>query len=173
LEKYLQAPEAWQKGGPTGNVAALYLRLHPVLEQLYMYYTEHSGSYYLAQAVDENLYYLRLLKEMSALLTAWRRENSAQLISDAQLLLNRVGVSESGDPTFIWEKTGNRFRHFLFDEFQDTSKKQWDNLRPLLTNAMANAGGQRSEHLIVGDVKQSIYRWRNGDWRILLDGVEK
>src|SRR5690606_21413421 len=67
----------------------------------------------------------------------------------------------------------NRFRHFLFDEFQDTSRRQWDNLRPLLINAMGNAAGNRNEHLIVGDVKQSIYRWRNGDWRILLDGVER
>src|SRR5690606_23275670 len=86
---------------------------------------------------------------------------------------NSIGVNESGDPTFIWEKMGNRFRHFLFDEFQDTSEKQWNNLRPLLLNAMANTTGHRSEHLIVGDVKQSIYRWRNGDWRILLDRGEQ
>src|SRR5690606_12559874 len=72
LEKYIGAPEAWQKGGPTGHVAELYQQLHPVLEQPYAYYMEHSGQYYLAQAIDENLYYLRLLKEMSTLLTAWR-----------------------------------------------------------------------------------------------------
>src|SRR5690606_5376226 len=64
-------------------------------------------------------------------------------------------------------------RHFLFDEFQDTSRKQWDNFRPLLVNALAVAGGKRTEHLMVGDVKQSIYRWRNGDWRILLDRAEQ
>ncbi len=173
LEKYIDTPEAWQKGGPTGPVASLYQQLNPVLEQLYQYYTEHSGDFYLASAIDENLYYLRLLKEMSALLAQWRKANRAQLISDAQVLLNRIGINESGDPTFIWEKTGNRFRHFLFDEFQDTSRKQWDNLRPLLVNAMANATGKRSEHLMVGDVKQSIYRWRNGDWRILLDRAEQ
>lgn len=172
LEKYIHAPDAWQKGGLTGNVAALYQQLHPELERLSDHCTTHGAAYYLAKAVDENLYYLRLLKEMSALLATWRRENNAQLISDAQLLLNNIGINESGDPTFIWEKTGNRFRHFLFDEFQDTSRKQWGNLRPLLTNAMANASGKRNEHLIVGDVKQSIYRWRNGDWRILLDRAE-
>src|SRR5690606_40351539 len=68
---------------------------------------------------------------------------------------------------------GNRFRHFLFDEFQDTSKRQWENLRPLLVNAMGHAAGRSNEHLLVGDVKQSIYRWRSGDWRILLDRAER
>jgi ATP-dependent exoDNAse (exonuclease V) beta subunit (contains helicase and exonuclease domains) len=173
LEKYIHAPDEWQKGGLTGPVAALYKALNPVLEQLHNLYTEQGPDYYLAKAVDENLYYLRLLKEMSTLLAEWRRDNAAQLISDAQILLNNIGINESGDPTFIWEKTGSRFRHFLFDEFQDTSRKQWENLRPLLINAMGNASGKHAEHLIVGDVKQSIYRWRNGDWRILLDRAER
>ncbi len=173
LGKYIHAPDEWQKGGLTGEVAVLYRDLNPLLGQLYDLYAERSGDYYLAKAIDENLYYLRLLKEMSTLLAEWRRDNGAQLISDAQILLNNIGINESGDPTFIWEKTGNRFRHFLFDEFQDTSRKQWDNLRPLLVNAMGNATGKRSEHLMVGDVKQSIYRWRNGDWRILLDVAER
>jgi len=173
LGKYIHAPDEWQKGGLIGEVAVLYHDLNPLLEQLYGFYAERSGDYYLAKAIDENLYYLRLLKEMSTLLAEWRGDNGAQLISDAQILLNNIGINESGDPTFIWEKTGNRFRHFLFDEFQDTSRKQWDNLRPLLVNAMGNATGKRSEHLIVGDVKQSIYRWRNGDWRILLDRAER
>ncbi|SEL74381.1 UvrD-helicase domain-containing protein [Parapedobacter koreensis] len=173
LEKYIHMPDEWQKGRLSGQMAVLYHDLNPLLEHLYTLYTERSGAYYLAKAIDENLYYLRLLKEMSTLLAEWRRDNAAQLISDAQILLNNIGTNESGDPTFIWEKTGNRFRHFLFDEFQDTSRKQWDNLRPLLINAMGNASGKRSEHLIVGDVKQSIYRWRNGDWRILLDRAEQ
>jgi len=173
LEKYIHAPDEWQKGGLVGQMASLYQALNPLLERLYNLYIERSADYYLARAIDENLYYLRLLKEMSSLLAEWRRDNGAQLISDAQILLNNIGINESGDPTFIWEKTGNRFRHFLFDEFQDTSRKQWDNLRPLLINAMGNATGKRSEHLIVGDVKQSIYRWRNGDWRILLDRAER
>lgn len=173
LEKYIHAPDEWQKGGLIGQIALLYGDLNPLLEQLYDLYIAQGPDYYLAKAIDENLYYLRLLKEMSALLAEWRMDNGAQLISDAQILLNNIGINESGDPTFIWEKTGNRFRHFLFDEFQDTSRKQWDNLRPLLINAIGNASGRAVEHLIVGDVKQSIYRWRNGDWRILLDRGEQ
>ncbi len=173
LEKYIDAPDEWQKGGLDGQVGALYRALNPLLAGLAQLYAQEGPDYYLAKAIDDNLYYLRLLKEMSVLLGEWRHDNAAQLISDAQLLLNHIGTNEMGDPTFIWEKMGNRFRHFLFDEFQDTSRKQWENLRPLLINAMGNASGNRVEHLIVGDVKQSIYRWRNGDWRILLDRAER
>ena len=134
---------------------------------------DNLSAYIAYQAVQNNLYYLRLLKEMSDLLTQWRRDNGAQLISDSQILLNKLGLDENSDPTFIWEKIGNRFNYFLFDEFQDTSRIQWKNYSPLLINALADAKGTVSEHLIVGDVKQSIYRWRNGDWRILLQQVEQ
>ena len=134
---------------------------------------DNLSAYIAYQSVQNNLYYLRLLKEMSDLLTQWRRDNGAQLISDSQILLNKLGLDENSDPTFIWEKIGNRFNYFLFDEFQDTSRIQWKNYSPLLINALADARGTVSEHLIVGDVKQSIYRWRNGDWRILLQQVEQ
>ncbi|WP_293933823.1 UvrD-helicase domain-containing protein [Sphingobacterium sp. UBA6645] len=130
-------------------------------------------SYIAYKAVEANLYFLRLLKEMSDLLSLWRKENASQLISDSQILLNKLGLDENNDPTFIWEKIGNRYNYFLFDEFQDTSRIQWKNYSPLLLNALANSQGKMSEHLIVGDVKQSIYRWRNGDWRILLQQVEQ
>lgn len=142
--------------------------LHSMAD-LYRYFP----TYLAYQAVQSNLYYLRLLKEMSNLLSQWRKENSAQLISDSQILLSKLGLDENNDPTFIWEKIGNRYNYFLFDEFQDTSRIQWKNYSPLLINALGNASGELSEHLIVGDVKQSIYRWRNGDWRILLHQVEQ
>src|SRR5690606_35681278 len=108
LQKYIQAPDEWQKGGLTGGMAVLYGALNPLLEQLNELYNRQSPDYYLAKAIDDNLYYLRLLKEMSALLAEWRRDNTAQLISDAQILLTSIGTNELGDPTFIWEKTGSR-----------------------------------------------------------------
>ncbi len=143
----------------------------PVLQQ-FVELQKLTPIYIAYHAVQGNLYYLRLLKEMSDLLGIWRKENSAQLISDSQLLLNKLGLDNNSDPTFIWEKIGNRYNYFLFDEFQDTSRIQWKNYSPLLLNALGNTTGNRNEHLIVGDVKQSIYRWRNGDWRILLQQVE-
>jgi len=144
----------------------------PILAQ-FVEIKKFTPTFIAYQAVQGNLYYLRLLKEMSDLLSTWRKENGAQLISDSQILLNKLGLDNNNDPTFIWEKIGNKYNYFLFDEFQDTSRIQWKNYSPLLLNALGNSEGQRNEHLIVGDVKQSIYRWRNGDWRILLQQVEE
>ncbi|MCA5004364.1 UvrD-helicase domain-containing protein [Sphingobacterium bovistauri] len=144
----------------------------PILEQ-FVIVQQLLPNHIAYQAVQGNLYYLRLLKEMSDLLSVWRKENSAQLISDSQILLNKLGLDANNDPTFIWEKIGNRYNYFLFDEFQDTSRIQWKNYSPLLLNALSNTDAKQNEHLIVGDVKQSIYRWRNGDWRILLQQVEE
>lgn len=146
--------------------------LFPILKQLETLY-KFFPTFIAYQSVEGNLYYLRLLKEMSDLLSVWRKENGAQLISDAQIMLNKLGLDEHNDPTFIWEKIGNRYNYFLFDEFQDTSGIQWKNYSPLLINALGDAPQGVNAHLIVGDVKQSIYRWRNGDWRILLQQVEQ
>jgi len=150
----------------------LHQALTPILQTI-QELKNYLPSHIAYKAVESNLYFLRLLKEMSDLLGQWRKDNSAQLISDAQILLNKLGLDEQQDPTFIWERIGNRYNYFLFDEFQDTSRIQWKNYAPLLLNALATSTGKINEHLIVGDVKQSIYRWRNGDWRILLQQVEQ
>jgi hypothetical protein len=66
---------------------------------------------------------------------------------------------------FIYEKVGNRYDHYMIDEFQDTSIREWCNLRPLLIEALSS--NVDASVFIVGDIKQSIYRWRGGDWRLL------
>ena len=73
------------------------------------------------------------------------------------------------DTPFLYEKIGNRYKYFMIDEFQDTSTIQWDNFMPLISESLAN----KHSSILVGDVKQSIYRWRNGDWKLLAGGVEK
>jgi len=80
-------------------------------------------------------------------------------IGDFNKIINRV-VTENPTP-FIYERIGERYAHFLIDEFQDVSVLQWHNFLPLLENSLAR--GMTS--LVVGDAKQSIYRWRNGDFR--------
>ena len=89
------------------------------------------------------------------------------LLSETKYILSQF--IENNDAPFIYEKTGNRFERFMIDEFQDTSLKEWSNFVPLLKNAMSQS--EDESVLIVGDVKQSIYRWRGGDWRILQQGV--
>lgn len=172
-KKYLDCPEAWEnKGAADPEVARLYSLLNPRLKALCAFTDAHSGAYKLAKIMRENVYFLPLTREMSRLLARYRAEHGVLLISDAARLIQQLMQDLGDNPTFIWEKTGSRYAHFLFDEFQDTSRQQWNNFAPLLKNALATAGGKYTEHLIVGDVKQSIYRWRNGDWRILLHEVK-
>ena len=78
---------------------------------------------------------------------------------------------KGNDAPFIFEKVGNRYSHFMIDEFQDTSAVQWNNFLPLLQNAISQS--EESPVLLVGDVKQSIYRWRGGDWTLLGQKAEQ
>ena len=87
--------------------------------------------------------------------------NSALLARTASTLTNAL---RAGDADFILEKAGIRYRHILMDEFQDTSRLQWSVIRQLVQDVLA---GEGHTLLIVGDIKQSIYRWRNGDWHIM------
>ncbi len=71
-------------------------------------------------------------------------------------------IKKEGVPPLIYAHFGSRFLHFLFDEFQDTSRKQWEALYPLLEESVASGGSV----FFVGDIKQAIYRWRGGDWNL-------
>lgn len=88
-------------------------------------------------------------------------EHNRFLLSDTNALLHQL--MKDGDSSFIFEKIGSNIQHVMIDEFQDTSRMQWDNFRLLLLEGLSHG----ADSLIVGDVKQSIYRWRNGDWGIL------
>lgn len=82
-------------------------------------------------------------------------------LSDTQALLNTM--IGNTDAPFVYEKIGSHISHIMIDEFQDTSTAQWKNFKVLLDDCLA----QHSQCLIVGDVKQSIYRWRSSDWQLL------
>src|SRR5690606_8909137 len=107
------------------------------------------------------------------LLKTYREESGNLLSSDAQNVLSGITKDAGDNPSFIWEKIGSRYRNFLFDEFQDTSVNQWDSLKSLVQNGIAAPSQKLTDHLIVGDTKQSIYRWRNGDWNILHTGAKR
>lgn len=155
----------------TSGVRNLYDVLNPEIKALVDLFSAGTEQYETYLAINKNSSYLRLMQGMADLLKNYRSENRALLISDAQQLLKGITGSDADNPSFIWEKTGNKYKYFLFDEFQDTSTFQWMNFLPLIKNAIAESTGEQSEHLVVGDVKQSIYRWRNGDWRILHNKV--
>lgn len=84
------------------------------------------------------------------------------------------------DTPYIYEKIGNKFSYFFIDEFQDTSRMQWEDFKPLIKNALSglNVFGEEGKTILFGDVKQSIYRFRNGDSTLLnglstLEGVNQ
>jgi len=108
-----------------------------------------------------HLYKVGLLGDITAETQALNREENRFLLSDTGALLS--GMIDGGDAPFIFEKIGVELEHIMIDEFQDTSHTQWNNFKPLLEEGLSNG----HDSLIVGDEKQSIYRFRNGDWRIL------
>ncbi len=122
---------------------------------------EKFPAYELAKDVLKHLHLLVILEELATLLDEIRHERNLLLISDTERLLE--GVTKDNDAPFIYEKTGQHIRFYLLDEFQDTSDTQWTNLIPLLSNTLSEG----NQVLIVGDVKQSIYRWRGGNMELL------
>ena len=105
---------------------------------------------------------MQLMSSLQALIQRNLAEANCALLARTAGTLSKA--LRNGDADFILEKAGIRFKHVLMDEFQDTSQLQWSVIRRLLEDVLAGAGHTL---LIVGDIKQSIYRWRNGDWHIM------
>ncbi len=119
-------------------------------------------NYNSAKAALANLNELRLLNNIEQIVKDINSNANCFLLSDTQNVLH--DMMQGSDTPFVFEKIGGRIRHIMIDEFQDTSNIQWKNFKKLLLDCMAHRG---SQNLIVGDVKQSIYRWRNSDWSLL------
>lgn len=113
------------------------------------------------------VYVFRVADALDKTFEALLKEKNVLGLDDTNSILHEI--IGGTDAPFIYEKLGVRFNHFLLDEFQDTAGVQWENFLPLLRNSIAEG----CYNLIVGDVKQSIYRWRNTDWRILDSKVDE
>ena len=123
--------------------------------------------YLTAQTLLSQLYGLGVIGELRAALTDIQKEKNVLSIDDSNTILRNI--IDGTDTPFIYEKLGVRYEDFLLDEFQDTADIQWENIRPLLHNSDSSG----FDSLVVGDVKQSIYRWRGGDWRLLGNRLEQ
>ncbi|WP_289053867.1 UvrD-helicase domain-containing protein [Carboxylicivirga marina] len=139
--------------------------LNEALVQLSTIFNEQKTNYFTARAILSNLNALGITTDIALKVNELARNENLFLLADANRLLQQI-IDENDTP-FIYEKTGTRFQHYMIDEFQDTSKLQWNNFKPLLQNSVSNG----NMAMIVGDVKQSIYRWRNSDWKLLSDQV--
>ncbi|MCU0370964.1 MAG: UvrD-helicase domain-containing protein, partial [Bacteroidales bacterium] len=113
--------------------------------------------YTLCRMLLNNLYSTALLSEIEKTLHALCLDDNKLLISEFNRRISDI-VREQPAP-FIYERLGERYHHYLIDEFQDTSILQWHNLLPLIENSLASD----RLNLVVGDAKQAIYRWRSGD----------
>ena len=139
--------------------------LIPLLLNINSYVEIEFRNYQSAVEVIRKIYLFGLVNDLQKKFSEYREDNNVILLSDTTRLLNNVIHDQ--DAPFLYEKTGNRYKHLLIDEFQDTSQLQWKNLLPLIINTL----GSGFTTLIVGDAKQSIYRWRGGNMNLLLTGI--
>lgn len=140
--------------------------LIPLKRKIIELYDKNYREALSAEIVLQNLYVFGLITDISRKLKEYKEENNIMLLADAPKFLN--GVIQDSDTPFIYEKVGSFYKNYLIDEFQDTSAMQWKNFLPLLVNSM----DQGYASLVVGDVKQAIYRWRGGDLNLLQQEVE-
>ncbi|WP_258098084.1 UvrD-helicase domain-containing protein [Marinoscillum pacificum] len=143
----------------TEKVMVLYADLINYVDQEFIKYNS-------VIEVQRYLYAFGILAEINKYLTKYRDENDVMLIADLPDFLHQI-INDSDTP-YIYEKVGSVYNHYLIDEFQDTSAFQWDNFKPLVKNTT----DEGNFSMVVGDVKQSIYRFRGGDWELLQNRVK-
>lgn len=158
----MKEAEKWVKKelreeGLLGNIRE---KIIPKLIELETVRTKNREVIIACELVNKNINNLGLLHDISRIIHLINSDRNTFLLAYTPTLLAEM-IKESDAP-FIYEKIGSHIEHIMIDEFQDTSVTQWDNFKPLIKESLSHGTG-----LIVGDPKQSIYRFRNGDWRIL------
>lgn len=163
---FLSLPEIadkWAQKGASQHTADAVEKLKEAktVERIAALFEKDYRLYVTARKTCQELYSFGILSDIDKHIREIERERNIMLLSDTTELLNKI--IDGNDTPFVYEKTGVFIRHFMIDEFQDTSRLQWKNFFPLVAESIASGG----RNLIVGDIKQSIYRWRNSDWRLL------
>lgn len=143
----------------------VYPFLEAPLEDFCRLFQKDFDVYNTACILDSQLYGLGVAAELEDTFNELMKEKNVLCIDDSNTILR--DIIDGSDAPFVYEKTGVRYDHYLLDEFQDTARVQWQNFSPLLKESESRGG----ENLIVGDVKQSIYRWRGSDWKLLQSAV--
>jgi len=152
---------AKKKYSPDLLTKALQLQaaLTPLAEEIQELLDAWGQEDFIPNAIRKELMMVATLADLRAALQAVKRDENVAYFSD---LTQKISTVVQNEPTpFVYERIGERYQHILIDEFQDTSVLQWQNLIPLVENALGNGGST----LLVGDAKQAIYRWRNGEVR--------
>ena len=139
------------------NIKILNNSILPDLLDLYNHSEDLYKSYSLVKLILNGLTPLAVLSELNKSLNEIKEENNIKFIAEFNQIISKHLIEQPA--AFIYERIGERFKHFFIDEMQDTSVLQWQNLIPLIANALSQ---ENSGLLLVGDAKQSIYRWRGG-----------
>ncbi len=164
--KTIESGKWWSEKGKKAGLVPAIEAAQPALEdafgELLALRAQHLPGYVLLGAVQPFLFHASLLSELNKLVEEISRERNVVLISEFNRRIAAIVLTEP--VPFIYERLGEKYRHLLIDEFQDTSVLQWNNLLPLVENAVGNGGLS----LAVGDAKQAIYRWRGGELEQIL-----
>lgn len=166
---YNDPTKVYAKGKTTKQEQAALLAIYdehlaPIFQSLYDICTgSDAKDYVTAKEMLPHLYTIGILQDVARQIQTTNRNIGRLPISETNLLVNQI--IDGQEAPFIYERFGQYFRHYMIDEFQDTSAVQWENFAPLIHESESN----NQANLIVGDVKQSIYRFRNSDWSLLKD----
>ncbi len=160
----LDDPSKWiAKNNP--RKAELETNVYPELNRLMHEALDHFASnhveYHSAKAVNRNLFALWFSSYLFRFLREDSKNRNQILLTLTQPMIQTI-IRDNPSP-FIFEKTGIYFKNYMIDEFQDTSDLQWKNFSPLIENSLAEGGLS----MVVGDAKQSLYRWRNSNWKLI------
>ncbi len=169
LRKAALDAEEWCGKDSPAAARAIAPELRMRLERLCDIYDDNVSQWNSTDLVRENYRSFALLGDLYRKVNEVCQSENIMVLNETKYVLSRF-INGDNAP-FIYEKIGNRYERFMIDEFQDTSVKEWENFLPLLLNAMSQS--EEISVLIVGDIKQSIYRWRGGDWRLLQSGAAK
>ncbi len=145
---------------------ALKKGLGDVIRQIVTLFNARYSAYLSAVAQVRTIHVMGILGAISEKVRTLAHDENLFILSDSGELINKLIADD--DAPFIYEKIGTVYDHYIIDEFQDTSQIQWNNFKPLIKETLSRG----KDNLVVGDVKQSIYRWRNSDWRILHSEIE-
>lgn len=143
---------------------SLTLRLIQKVEFLKVDICRHYKNYRTCSIIKKHFNYAALINQTLQYLHIYLNETGKFLISQVPAFLAEIANNNSS--SFIYEKIGSYYENYLIDEFQDTSKIQWESFYPLLLESLSSVEEDNVD-IIVGDVKQSIYSWRGGDWKLL------
>jgi ATP-dependent exoDNAse (exonuclease V) beta subunit len=157
LQKAIKENKWSSKGINANLVDNLSNQLSQNAKELILFLETNFETYSLCVLISKQIYPILLLKKIEEIASEKKQEE--QLVFISEFNKNIFDLINNEPTPFIYERLGDRYHHFLLDEFQDTSSLQFQNLLPLLDNSLANGWF----NLIVGDGKQSIYRWRNAN----------